>query len=93
VAWAILLGLSKKMTARQKGERLMLMGLFWLFIYDASILLANGQYEASLAITILLLCAIMSFFTIRWLSRRAQFGRVGYRPDRTPDPLRLQKIP
>jgi len=90
--WALLLARSKKMNRRQKGERLMLMGLFWLFAYDASMLLSNGQYVASISITLLLLCAIMSFFTIRWLSRRMQLGHVGYRADRLPEP-RLQKIP
>jgi hypothetical protein len=45
-------------------------------------LVANGQYLAGLAITLLLLCAIMSFFGIRWLSRGSILPRVGYRAER-----------
>ena len=71
----------------------MLMGLFWLFVYDASMLLANGQYLAGISITLLLLCAVLSFFSIRWLSRRVQAGRIGYRADRNGEPGRLQRIP
>jgi hypothetical protein len=66
------------MTSRQKGERIVLMGLFWLFVYDPSILVANGQYLAGVAITLLLLCAIGSFFGIRVMSR----PKVGYRAER-----------
>jgi hypothetical protein len=90
--WATWLLVSKKISSRQKGERLMLMGLFWLFVYDASILLSNQQYLASLSISILLICAMMSFFTIRWLSRRAQFGRVGYRSEHPINHPQGQKI-
>jgi hypothetical protein len=57
------------------------MGLFWLFIYDASLLVANHQYLAGLAITLLLLCAVGSFFGIRYLSRAAGQPRLTYRPD------------
>jgi 4-hydroxybenzoate polyprenyltransferase len=67
---------------RQKGERLVLMGLFWLFVYDASILIANGQYLAGVAISVLLICAIVSFFGIRLLSRVLTQPRVGYRAER-----------
>jgi 4-hydroxybenzoate polyprenyltransferase len=72
------------LTPRQKGERLMLMGLFWLFMYDAGMLVANGQWLAGLAITILLLCAVLSFFGIRWLSRRSLAPRMDYRAEREP---------
>jgi 4-hydroxybenzoate polyprenyltransferase len=80
--WAGGIMLNKRMTPRQKGERLMLMGGFWLFVYDASMLVANGQYLAGVAITLLLLCAVGSFFGIRWLSRGWIFPRVGFRIER-----------
>jgi hypothetical protein len=57
------------------------MGLFWLFIYDATMLASNGQWLASAAITLLFICAVLSFFGIRMLSRGMHFGRVGYRAD------------
>jgi hypothetical protein len=81
--WAVALMGRQNLTARQKGERLMLMGLFWLFIYDASMLVSNGQYLAGLAITLLLLCAIGSFFGIRFLSRAMAVQKVGYRVERS----------
>ena len=83
VLWAAALMLSKKLSPRQKGERLSLLGLFWLFVYDASMLLANGQHLAGVAITLLLFCAVLSFFGIRWLSRGSILPRVGYRAERT----------
>ena len=80
--WATRQLMNRTRSPRQKGERLMLMGLFWLFIYDASMLLANRQWLAGLAITLLLICAIASFFTIRWLSRAMSQQKVGYRSER-----------
>ncbi|HVT80315.1 MAG TPA: hypothetical protein VHM90_06625 [Phycisphaerae bacterium] len=91
--WAAML-LFGKLSPRQKGERLMLMGLFWLFIYDASILIANEQYLAGVAITLLLMCAILSFFGIRWLSRGSVLPRVHYREERSPAaPLPASEAP
>ena len=81
ILWSIAL-LRSKLSMRHKGERLVLMGLFWLFIYDASILVANGQYLAGVAICLLLFCAIVSFFGIRVLSRIITQPRVGYRASR-----------
>jgi heme O synthase-like polyprenyltransferase len=80
--WAARVLAAKNTSPRQKGERLMLMGLFWLFVYDASMLLANGQILAGVAITLLLVCAIASFFGIRMLSRSMAAGKVGYRVER-----------
>jgi 4-hydroxybenzoate polyprenyltransferase len=82
--WAVTVLLSKERSPRQKGERLMLMGLFWLFIYDATMLMSNGQFLAGAAISILLICAILSFFGIRLLSRAMAMPRVGYRTERGP---------
>jgi 4-hydroxybenzoate polyprenyltransferase len=81
ILWSIAL-LRSKLSTRHKGERLVLMGLFWLFIYDASILVANGQYLAGVAISLLLLCAVVSFFGIRLLSRVITQPRIGYRTER-----------
>jgi 4-hydroxybenzoate polyprenyltransferase len=82
VAWTVGLMATPNLSPRQKGDRLVLMGLFWLFVYDASILVANHQYLAGVAITLLLLCAVCSFFGIRFLSRVIGQPRVGYRAER-----------
>ena len=66
-------------TTRKKGERLMLMGLFWLFLYDAGILFANNQILAGIAVTVLLISAVLSFFGLRWLGRRLTQPRLRYR--------------
>jgi len=79
VIWCAGILRNKTISPRQKGERIMLLGLFWLFVYDASILLANGQWLAGVAITLLLFCAIASFFTIRFLSRNFSQPRLDYR--------------
>jgi hypothetical protein len=81
IAWALLyLHLRRdRYTIRQKGERLVLMGLFWLFVYDASILFANNQVLAGIAVTVLMVCAIMSFFSLRRLGRYMSQPKLGYR--------------
>ncbi|HVS73569.1 MAG TPA: hypothetical protein VHQ47_20265 [Phycisphaerae bacterium] len=84
-AWVARILTRKNLAPRQKGERVVLLGLFWLFCYDASILLANHQSLAFLAITLLLLCAIASFFTLRLLSRSLAARQTHtYRPDHGP---------
>ena len=82
IGWAGMVLGSSKRSPKQKGERLMLMGLFWLFVYDASMLVSNEQYLAGVAITLLLVCAILSFFGIRLLSRTMLRPKVGYRVER-----------
>ena len=84
LAWAIAVLRSKALSPRKRGDLIVLMGLFWLFVYDTSILIANHQYLAGLAITLLLLCAVGSFFGIRYLSRAAGQPRLSYRPDPAP---------
>jgi hypothetical protein len=64
----------------------MLFGLFWLIIYDASILFANDQWRAGLAVAGLLLCAIASFYAMRFLSRTFMQPRPHYRIERTSGP-------
>jgi 4-hydroxybenzoate polyprenyltransferase len=91
IAWITRILLNKNLAPRQKGERIMLLGLFWLFVYDASILLANGQFLAGLAITLLLLCAICSFFGIRFLSRMSSHQKLDYR--RSPGLRQGDKLP
>jgi 4-hydroxybenzoate polyprenyltransferase len=78
-SWAVWLLSNRNRTPRQKGERLMLMGLFWLFVYDASMLLSNGQWLASVAVILLLICAMGSFFGIRALSRAIGQQKLEYR--------------
>jgi len=85
--WAIIyVRLRRTYSTRKKGERLMLMGLFWLFIYDASILFANGQSLAGIAVTVLLICAILSFFGLRWLGRWIALPEMRYRRERGNSP-------
>ena len=57
----------------------------------ASLLVANGQWLAGLAITLLLLCAVLSFFGIRWLSRRSLALRMEYRAEREPKIVKTQE--
>lgn len=78
-AWAGWLLTRESIPPRERGERLMLMGLFWLFIYDASMLVSNHQYLATLAIVLLLLCAIISFFGIRYINHTLAAGKPQYR--------------
>lgn len=63
--------LKSPLPPRKKGERLIVTGLFWLFAYDAGILLANGQWKAGLAITALGLCSISAFLFLRAWGRMA----------------------
>lgn len=79
ILWALWLLTRKTLSPRQRGERLMLMGLFWLFVYDASMLLSNGQYLATVAIILLLICAVASFFGIRYINQTIVAGKVQYR--------------
>lgn len=78
-AWTGWLLTRDRFSPRQKGERLMLMGLFWLFVYDASMLFSNHQYLATLAIVILLICAVLSFFGIRYINKTLAAGKPQYR--------------
>ncbi len=93
--WATRLLLRRNLSPRQKGERLMLMGLFWLFVYDAGMLLTNGQWRwvsghleidtqwrAGLAVIGLFVCALISFFALRTLGRRMSQPRLAYRLER-----------
>ncbi len=83
--WALWLLTRKHLSPRQRGERLMLMGLFWLFVYDASMLLTNGQWLATLAIILLLFCAVLSFFGIRYIGRALSANKLAYRREEKPD--------
>ena len=82
VVWAWLLGKNQKLSQRQKGERLMLMGLFWLFVYDASMLFSNGQILAGISVVLLFFCALFTFFGIRKLSRSMAQERIGFKTER-----------
>lgn len=80
--WGVFVLRATSITARQKGDRIMLMGLFWLFVYDASMLLSNGQWLAGLAVMGLFACALVSFFVLRMLGRMLSQPRVQYRIER-----------
>lgn len=67
--WVCWLWQSKKLSNQQKGDHLMLLGLFWLFVYDASMLFSNGQWLAGVSVMLLFICAIGSFFVLRTLGR------------------------
>lgn len=69
IVWALILWRRTDVSPRQKGGRLMLLGLFWLFVYDASMLFSNGQWRAGIAVVLLFICALSSFFALRTLGR------------------------
>lgn len=81
--WSIFLLRRPNLLPRQKGERLILMGLFWLFVYDASMLFSNRQELAGVAVVALFVCALLSFFGLRALSRMMAQPRLQYRVERT----------
>lgn len=61
--------LARDLPPRKKGEWIMLAALFWLFAYDASILFANGQWKAGLAILLLAGLGMAGFVGMRAWSR------------------------
>ena len=81
-AWAARTLLRTDLAPRQKGERLMLLGLFWLFMYDASMLFSNQQWLAGTSVVLLFICAVLSFFGIRALNRAIAHPRLSYRVER-----------
>jgi 4-hydroxybenzoate polyprenyltransferase len=82
--WTWRLARRQDLTTRKKGERLMLLGLFWLFVYDASMLFSNGQWLAGVAVVLLFICALGSFFALRTLGRLIS-GRAEYRLERASE--------
>ena len=79
VLWAGVVLLNKKLTRRGKGDRIMLLGLFWLFVYDWSMLFSNRQVLAGVAVVLLFVCAVISFLALRYLGRALGQQRLEYR--------------
>lgn len=77
--WASLILRSGKLSRRQKGERIMVLGLFWLFVYDATMLMSNDQWLAALAVILMFICAVISYFSLRYLGRVIGQSRLEYR--------------
>jgi 4-hydroxybenzoate polyprenyltransferase len=65
-------------TPRDAGQRLMLYGLLWLIVYDATFLAAYDLPFQSAAVALLLPIAYLSVRTMRWWS---QLSAISHRPD------------
>ncbi len=81
VYWAFVLTTLRIRTIspRAKGGRIMLVGLFWLFVLDASLLAANGQWIATLIIAGLGALALLAFLLMRRWGRSVTVERLHYR--------------
>ncbi len=81
IYWSFVLATlrSKKNSPRAKGTRIMLVGLFWLFVLDASLLAANGQWSATVLIGGLGVLAWTAFWLLRRWGRGVTVERLHYR--------------
>ncbi len=81
IYWAYVLATLriKKISSRAKGARIMLVGLFWLFVLDGSLLAANGQWIAAVAIGGLGALALIAFSLMRRWGRTVTVERLHYR--------------
>ncbi|HTV48443.1 MAG TPA: UbiA family prenyltransferase [Phycisphaerae bacterium] len=77
--WAVMQASSVSLPTRQRGERIMLVGLFWLFCIDAAMLLSNGQFAQAGFIAILGIVSLITFFLMRLLGRGVPVRRPSYR--------------
>lgn len=68
-----------KILPRTKGARIMLVGLFWLFVYDASVLASNGQWISAANIGGLGILAWVAFWLMRSWGRSVTIKRPHYR--------------
>ncbi len=64
-SWAFFRFFKPQPNRRQQGQRIIFMGLFCLFLYDASLLAANGQPYASLLILGCGACSVAAFLLMR----------------------------
>ncbi len=64
---------------RKRGERIMLVGLFTLFAYDASLLAANGAFRGMGIILALAGLSYMAFWVMRLTGKGLTVGRPRYR--------------
>ena len=64
---------------RKRGERIMLVGLFTLFAYDASLLAANGAFGGMAIILTLAAVSYITFWAMRLAGKGITVGRPRYR--------------
>lgn len=64
---------------RKRGERIMLVGLFTLFAYDASLLAANGAFRGMAVILFLAVLSFIAFWIMRLAGKGLTVGRPHYR--------------
>ena len=64
---------------RQRGEKIIRMGMFAIFFYDASILLANGQIGGAMVIMALFGLSLAFFYLMRAAGRDMPMGKPHYR--------------
>ena len=64
---------------RKRGERIMLVGLFTLFAYDASLLAANGSFGGMAIILVLAAVSYIAFWAMRLAGKGITVGRPRYR--------------
>ena len=64
---------------RKRGERIMLVGLFALFAYDASLLAVNGSFGGMAIILGLAVISYIIFWTMRLAGKGITVGRPRYR--------------
>lgn len=76
VAWKIF---QHRQEPRQRGEQIIRLGMFCMFIYDGSILLANGQYEAALLILVLFILSLGLFYLMKSIGRGLPAVKPHYR--------------
>ncbi len=76
VAWKIF---QHRKEPRQRGEQIIRLGMFCIFFYDGSMLLANGQYDAALAILLLFALSLGGFYTMKAIGRGMPAGKPHYR--------------
>ena len=63
--WAGFRYFKPKPNRRKQGQRIILAGMFFLFLYDGALLLANGQTKAALFIALCAALSIAAFFAMR----------------------------
>lgn len=63
--WAGFRYFKPKPNRRRQGQRIILVGMFFLFLYDGSLLLANGQKEAALLIGGCAAFSVAAFLAMR----------------------------
>ncbi len=64
---------------RKRGERIMLVGLFTLFAYDAALLAANRSFKGMVLILALGLISYIAFWLMRLAGKGITVGRPRYR--------------